>query len=256
MVSQQFENFVVVGTQRTGSSLLAEQLSLHSEIACGWEWTETLAPWRKVPAMESALAGNFKQLPEAELQHIQSQIAAQTRSLGFRRLFGASNKWLLHPRFSAKLMWDRFSSHLHWFRSHPNVAIIHIVRTDDVAWLRSKYASKSTGTYVGKEYPQDLQVTIPINEAIARLTSKSWVDGQLASLGHSNPYLRVNYECFVEAQDQHLDRCFDLLGCSRRQMKTGSGELRKQAKRPDHEYIANFEELNSALLAHGFQGQQ
>ena len=37
--------FVIVGTQRTGSSALAEAISLHPMVASGWEWTNNKIPY-------------------------------------------------------------------------------------------------------------------------------------------------------------------------------------------------------------------
>lgn len=244
-------NFIIVGTQRTGSSALAERISFHPEIACGWEWTETIRRSQKVQAMASALRGDFQGLPEDERKHIHSLISDTTQWLGFRRLFGASNKWLIHPRYSAKLWWDRFETHLKWFSQHPHIRLVHIIRNNNMSWLKSKYMAKSSGAYVGKQYPEELKVTIPVGEAVARLKAKTWIDERLSSMQDSNPYLCVIYEDFAANPSHELMRCFDFLDCQAGHYAEVPGQLNKQANRSDHDYIANFEELALALESSG-----
>ena len=85
----QYENFLIVGTQRTGSSALAEIINTHPEIACGWEWTEHMPYLNKLKALERGLAGDFRDLDQKTQRHIVESIKPETRWLGFRRLFGA-----------------------------------------------------------------------------------------------------------------------------------------------------------------------
>ncbi|MEM9622341.1 MAG: sulfotransferase [Pseudomonadota bacterium] len=243
--------FVIVGTQRTGSSALAEKISFHPQIACGWEWTETVPVWRKVATMTAALNGDFVGLPEAERKHIESSLDSSTQWLGFRRLFGASDKWLFHPQYSIKLWWDRFTAHRKWFAAHPHVRLIHIVRSNNIGWLKSKYLSRSSGSYVGAKYPEELRVTIPVGEALSRLRAKDYVDRCLADLAKTNPYLPIVYEDFADDSDRELRRCFEFFECSVQAYQARQGQLNKQASREDEEYIANYEELSSALKSAG-----
>lgn len=246
-MAQSYNNFLMVGTQRTGSSALAEAINTHPQISCGWEWTERTAFLSKLSAMEDGLRGNFKHLEPRTRDHIESSMGSETRWLGFRRLFGASNKWVMSPRFSLKLLSDRFDAHRRWIRSHPELRLIHIVRTNDVAWLKSKFVAKDQKSYVGSEYPEDLKVQIPISEAKARVTAKHWLDEQLAALATSNPYLRVDYESMASDLPAEAQRIASFLDCDPAALALENTIIKKQSTRSDKDYIANYDELCSAL---------
>jgi hypothetical protein len=53
------KNFVIVGTQRTGSTALFNLLNIHPEIACGAEWTYNRSWHEKIEVFERALRGDF-----------------------------------------------------------------------------------------------------------------------------------------------------------------------------------------------------
>ncbi|MGI9284182.1 MAG: hypothetical protein ACR2P1_02230, partial [Pseudomonadales bacterium] len=57
-------NFIIVGTPRTGSSALAQIVSFHPSVACGWQWTARVPWWKKVKVAQCGLSGDFTQLPE------------------------------------------------------------------------------------------------------------------------------------------------------------------------------------------------
>ena len=53
------KNFIIVGTQRTGSSALAEFIGLHPKICCGGEFTLRLPKNNKITAAKRAFVGDF-----------------------------------------------------------------------------------------------------------------------------------------------------------------------------------------------------
>ncbi len=62
------KKFILFGTQRTGSSALAELIGLHPDIACGWEWKQRIPRNRKILAVEMALSGDFSYIPGEEVE--------------------------------------------------------------------------------------------------------------------------------------------------------------------------------------------
>ena len=132
------KNFLIVGTQRTGSSALAEMLGLHPEITCGWESTRSVPFFRKIAVTQEVFSGNFVNLRKEEKEYVSALHNSNKTALGFRRLFNSSDKWTLHPRYAPALIKDRLESHIHWLTNkRPDVSIIHMVRTDNLAWLKS-----------------------------------------------------------------------------------------------------------------------
>ncbi len=252
MTAASYHNFVIVGTQRTGSSALAERIGLHPHVACGWEWTESFRVFDKLGAMERGFAGDFSRLRDHERQHMNTCCDDATRWIGFRRLFGASDKWCFHPRYSLKLMTDRMDDHLRWFKAHPEVNVIHVIREDNVAWLRSKFVARESNSFAGEEYPEDLAVHIPRKEALARLRSKRWVDETLKELEGTNPYLRVTYEALSADIEQSSTEALQFLGAEPSLCPTSGASLNKQATRTDSEYIANYDALVEYLEYEGY----
>ena len=242
------KNFVLVGTQRTGSSALAELIGFHPCIACGWEWTLRVARNQKILAAEKALAGDFSLLPEMERAYMNKILRPENTWLGFRRLFGSSDKWLLHPKFAPALWFDRLESHLDWLRSRPDIHIIHLRRDNNVAWLKSKYFSKKSGSYVGKTYPDDITIKVSLRESVARIKSKMWVDQRLSTLKDSNPYHQVWYEDFSNDKIAATFSIYQFLGCDEGDVSISMDSGRKrQSSGPLSKGILNYSELVSLL---------
>ena len=240
-------NFVIVGTQRTGSSTLGEAVGLHPDVACGWEWTQRTLWWKKLKLAEQALDGDFSGLLPHHREYMTKVFGAETEWLGFRRLFGASNKWLYHPRYSLTLLRDRFEAHIGWFRARPNLHIIHIIRRDNLDWLKSKFVAGKTNAFIGSAYPEDLKVTIPIQEAIARIRAKHWIDIRLASLKNSNPYIPIIYEDILQNRQAVVKNALEFMQCDSDILPVSEGEIKRQSTGSTRDYIANYEQLVAAL---------
>lgn len=243
--------FLVVGTYRSGTSAIVEAIGRHPLILCGMEWTHRLPLWRKISVGRAALSGDFTGLLAKNRSQIDESITAQKTAIGFKRLFRASNKWLLHPKLAPALAVDRFEAHLRWLRNDPSIRIVHVVRQDNVAWLRSKVLADATGRYSGEQYPDDLQLSISISEARRRVATKVWIDGRLASLSITNPYCRVSHEAF--SQDNHAIAAgiVRFLGCDPADLP--QAELRHQPQsRASHAVLTNADEIRRRLgqLAH------
>lgn len=244
-----YDNFLITGTQRTGSSALAEALGTHPLIACGWEWSEHCAWRRRLRVAATGLQGDFALLGSNDRAHMESIMGPEVRWIGFRRLFGASDKWLGHPRFSVKLWWDRFERHLRWIRQRPALRIIHVRRNDPMEWLKSKYMARSTNQYVGAEgteYPS-IRVAIPLREARARVRAKQWIDARLASLAATNPYLCIEYEAMTDDLFAAAARGAGFLDCDPARLALDRTVIRKQSSGDGRQYISNYDELMDDL---------
>ena len=246
-------NFLIVGTQRTGSSAVGEAIGLHPEITCGWEWTLRVPPHRKLGVAERALAGDFSVLDDEDREHMNRVCRQEKLWLGFRRLFRSSDKWVVHPRLAPALWIDRLESHLSWLARHPETHIVHITRTDNVEWLKSKEMSRMNKTYWGREYDSDAKIEIDLGEAVKRSISKNWVDRRLGTLSETNPYLRINYEDFFSNIEQGVTRLFDFFRCDGTKAKLEERKAKRQSNRQTFEYISNYEELVAVLEERGLR---
>lgn len=243
-------NFLIVGTQRTGSSALADAMGTHPHIACGWEWTQRGWLANKVRLAERGLKGDFSRLDAHNRAHMRQVCGEQTQWLGFRRLFRSSDKWMFHPRISPPLWVDRFEAHLNWLRTRPDIHIIHIVRGDNIEWIKSKALARENRAFVGRPYADD-PVSIHIPGAIRRLMSKNWVDDRLHTLAQSNPYLRVRYEAFVADEAAILSQVYAHLRCDPQLQPVREKKLLKQSTLNTRDYLENYDELVDALHSRG-----
>lgn len=207
--------FLIVGTYRTGSSAIGELLGLHPQILCGWETLHEVLFPKKISTAETFLAGDFRGLREQERKYVESTQTDDTVALGFRSLFRSSNKWLFRPAWAPALLADRMAGQLHWLKSRrPDIRVIHLIRTDNLAWLSSLAMAKGSGSFFGTEYPDALQVSLNLREAAKRVTTKHYIDTQLATLAQSNPYQRVIYEEFKADNSGSINRLVEFLGCN------------------------------------------
>ncbi|MEZ5595558.1 MAG: hypothetical protein R3E84_04070 [Pseudomonadales bacterium] len=113
-------------------------------------------------------------------ERIEQSLNMQARWLGFRWLFRSSDKWLVHPACSPAVWLDGLGGLTSWLARNPDIRIVHVVRRDNVAWIRSKYLSRETGTFSEGQYPEHLRITVDMGEARRRIQAKHWLDDKLS----------------------------------------------------------------------------
>ena len=245
------KKFIITGTYRTGSSALAELIGLHPDISCGWEWTGRVSwPW-KIEVGKRSLGGDFSSLTEDQKRHMESTFAVERHLyLGYRTLFRASNKWVMHPKYSAALFLDQFAAHLEWWRN-SRIAIVHIIRTDNVAWLKSVGLAKATGSYFGRVYPDKLTVKWNLKEAEKRVIAKNWIDEKLSTLRNCDvPFLQVKYEDFLADNRSSVKEVCALLNCRWPYVPVGEPAAKVQSE-SSKATIENMGELRTYLEERG-----
>jgi hypothetical protein len=210
------------------------------------EWTHHVPPWRIITAAKRALTGDYSGLPERQRQRLAAVSVHHFSAIGFKRLFRSSNKWLLHPRLAPALAVDRFAAHLQWLRRDTEVRIVHVVREDNIAWLRSKTLSDATGSYSGARYPDELRLSIPVGVARRRVRAKMWIDKHLATLCTTNPYIRVNYEDFVAQNLAVARKLAAFLGCDP-ELLPATELVHQVQSRASRATILNTDELRDSL---------
>jgi len=240
-------NFLVVGTQRTGSTALVQALNNSPEVACGGEWTQTVPWYNKIKITERALRGDLAVLAPHHIQRMDELGCSQARWVGFKLLFRSSDKWLFHPRFAPALWLDCLEDYRRWLAKRRDIHVIHIVRCDAGEWLKSKYLADATGLYGNQKYPEGIKLTIPVWRAINRIRSKNWVDGRLALLDRSNPYLRLYYEDLLACEDDALIAALRFLQCDPQRLMKAKQHREIQSRAPALDYLSNYDQLITEL---------
>lgn len=241
--------FVVTGTGRTGSSTLERVLGYHGSVAAGWEWAFKV-PWTsRVDACRRALRGDFGSLSRRDREQIQAAVTGETTWIGYKGIFRTNDKWLITPAAGVTLYLDRFRETLAWWRSEPDIHVVHIVRTDNLAWLRSKFIATKVGAFAaGTRYPEDASVTIPVRAAIKRTRMKVWVDEQLSTLSRTNPYCLIRYEDLARDLDAVTAKVHRFLGLEPQPMPAERIPQRQSAGIPIEQHVRNYEQLRDALM--------
>jgi LPS sulfotransferase NodH len=241
------KNFIVVGTQRTGSSAIAETLGLHPMVTCGWEWTVGIARHKKITSAKQGMESDFSVLNFEDQAHMATVHNDNKVWLGFRWLFSASWKWIIHPRFSPALWMDRLEDFIKWVHRYPNIHIIHVVRGNNIDWLKSVYLARKTNLYSKKKYPDGLKVYIPEWEALYRIRAKKWIDERLNTIKGKNPFLCIEYEDFLNNPNAAAAMALNFLHCDETNVKLVSRSLKKQSKGKNSDYILNYNGLVKKL---------
>lgn len=247
------KKFLIVGTQRTGSSAIAEMIGLHPDVACGWEWTQNILRPDKVKLAERGLSGDVSWLDPHNKQHADTIMQRNTEWFGFRRLFRSSDKWLIHPKYSPALYLDRFDAHINWLRKRPDILLLHVTRRDNAEWIKSKVLAKKNNAFFGAEYNQERKVSVNITEAIKRITSKKWVDLRLSELGTMNRYMEISYEDFLADNQSVISHVHQFMGCQEIALPTKERKLAKQSTKDTREYIENYDAFINALESKGLR---
>lgn len=250
MASTARRNFLIVGTQRTGSQSLYDALNQHPDVVCVGELTHHVSYLHKLRAAEKALRGDLAELVKnrpKDKRIVLERFSGNTVWLGFKILFRSSDKWLVHPRFAPALLLDRLEAHLAWLKSRPDIHVIQLIRRDHVEWLKSKYLARATGNFMNKEYPSDMTVMIPVGRAFRSLEAKAWVDARLSSIVSTNPYHLVYYEDFLHENRTVLRSCLNFMQCDDSKLPEDPKFIRRQSTKSAAEYILNYAELDRAL---------
>ncbi|HSG98128.1 MAG TPA: sulfotransferase [Woeseiaceae bacterium] len=242
------KQFIITGTERVGSSTFANSLSYHSKIACGWEWSLRVPWWRRVKACRSAMHGDFRLLSKRHQDHMASEFSEESTCLGYRNLFRANDKWLKEPSWALSLYLDRFYDMTHWWQSDPAIHVIHIVRTNNLAWLRSKFVARKTSSFgAGNLYPDDLRLHIPVHRALKRVQMKQWLDLAISQISATNAYHVIRYEDMLTDRDSVVSDAQSFLGLEAELMPPAQIPQRQSKGIPIEQHISNYEQLYAAL---------
>lgn len=239
------KNFVITGTQRTGSTALSRLLADHPETVCGLEWNQRVSWSKRIIACQRGLRGLYQELIPKHRDHLAPQFNPENRWIGYRNLFGSNPVWLFSPSAAPSLIRDRFRECIEWWR-RDDIAIIHVTRADNLAWLRSRLKARQDKSYwANRPYSND-QVYIPVSLAKKTIEMKNWLDSQLAALQHTNPYLNIRHEDLNDIE-QCASAVQNFLGISRRAAPAMPAVQSSGVSVEQH--LANYPALRKAIAA-------
>jgi hypothetical protein len=141
------KHFIIVGTQRIGSTPMGESLDFRPRIACGGEWTLAVSWYLKPQVAEPNICRRFFILLQRQQADAARMMIGRIVWLGFKVLSRSSGEWLVHPRIAPALWLDRLKGYIASLARRPEIRVMHIVRCDNVAGLQSRPLSSKSGLY-------------------------------------------------------------------------------------------------------------
>lgn len=228
--------FVIVGTARTGTTMLISLLNAHSQAmsfgeifrspdAIGWD----VSGYAK-PENQDALV-IYRHDPLRFLQKtIYRKWKPGQRAMGFKLFY-------YHARetpFSA--IWD-------YLRTETDIRIIHIKRRNILAQYLSLQRAHLTNQWTDHDSSGTAEsLHLSVEDCRRHFI---WVNAQEAETDTffvHHPLLQLEYEALIADRDGQMRRVQDFLGLDRQHLKPGT---RRQRRRPLSTEIANYAELKA-----------
>jgi LPS sulfotransferase NodH len=239
--------FVILGIQRTGTTLLVRLLDAHPEVVCVGELFQSKsAPVdHDLPRYRGYVADSMGRRLLAPL------LCRRSVHRYLDRIYGT----LQVPAFGFKLMLDQV-------RRYPAVAaylrekdfrIIHVVRENLLKTHVSRLRARQTGIYASTEPLPGTQVSIPTASLAGDLDALARENRALESLtaGLGLTQISVSYEAITGDRSQGLSRILSFLGVD------ATVELESQLVKltPDElsRAVENYEEMAAALAGSDYE---
>jgi len=249
--------FVLVGTQRSGTTLVRSALGSHPDVLClGEVFFLNKADRRSGrPAMGKGLSAGFSAWKELSYQSYLEQ--SMTRRWGHWLFRGHLTRRYLNglystPGYSAvgfKLMANqarKFPAVVPYIEEN-GIRVVHILRENPFDILLSRLSMKARGYAHSTSRTNDaVTVYVPLDRLVAELRSirnegLHWKE----LFENRSPYLLMTYERFVQNRDAASSDLLSFLGVDASvQLRS---ELTKLNTLPASELVQNFDEVKACI---------
>ena len=230
--------FVIVGTQRTGTTLIRTSLSSHPDIHCAGEaFLLGKRPYRQADGYwhysRQSLSRRIKSLISPKLS-----AAAYLNELYFDGDFAASGFKLMLSHCKARpYLWPLLKEH--------NVKAILVRRVNPIKTLVSRRTAAKSGVYHVSGSHNAPTIKIDTNNLIADLDSiENEAPIWRKMLGETTNYLDIAYEDYLQDQPGTNQKLLDFLKVRRAPL---TSKLKKVNPNDLRKLIENYEEAAAAL---------
>ena len=219
--NRNYQKVVILGRQRTGSSLLVWLLRSNARVEIPGEVFRLL----KGSSCREVWKRTFgRHLP-------------WVRYVGFKIFY-------YHPEDSQdREVWDLILS-------DPTIKIIHIKRKNLLRTYISKLIAQKTGAWNSRQEgspidKEDKQVTVDVEHCIAELRDTiSWENTYGKKMFPQHPYMELTFEDLTGNLQYTIDAIMEFLGLKSMQVKS---KLKRQNPEKLEDLVYNYEELANAL---------
>lgn len=220
--SPSMSRFVVLGTQRTGTTLLVTSLANHPDILCFGESFKTFQPRSKVDTRDSGYLTFREQRISRRIGHYLWRRRVTEEFLD--ELYAAE------PRAAVgfKLMFNQIGNNasIVEYLIRNDVKAINVYRDNVLKTLVSRLSAQSSGVFHATRATTRPKVVVPTESLLRRLRKlESEKDCWVRHLGNRLPMMRISYEEFVANPDHHGAQVLGFLGVSKMQLRSALAKL-------------------------------
>ncbi|WP_339338462.1 sulfotransferase [uncultured Oceanicoccus sp.] len=233
--------FVLLGVQRTGTTVLRTTLNNHSKIRCTGEVFK-IGTWN-TSAYEGDL-GYEALMRNSVAGRIRHYIARGSNTTQYLDKLYMQNGY---EAIGFKLMFNqtgRFPAIIPYLKSNK-IKLIHLVRENYLKTHISALMANKRGFHSTKAVKQ-IKLIMPVRDLVYRLDCIKNESDQWANIfSESDNYLRVTYEDFMKSRDEQISKIVDFLGIEKEEI---SSDLVKLTSDDLSEVLENYEDVKSKLL--------
>lgn len=238
--------FVILGTNRTGTTLIATSLNSHPEVVCHGEAFKTFLPRAPVDVDDSGYLRYRQESLSRRLGHYVS------RRLVVRAYLDRLYRPGPAPEFTCravgfKLMFNqlRQSREIFAYLQRNSIRAINVYRENSLKTWVSRLTARASGVFHASGSVQGAPVVVPLDDLIQRLErieaeKNAWV----SLVGDRLPLMRVCYESFVADQAGEAESMLRFVGVACLPLHS---PLRKVGEDRLQDAIANYDEVAQAL---------
>ena len=244
---QSMSRFVVLGTQRTGTTLLVTSLANHPEILCFGESFKAFRPKSNVDTRDSGYLTYRKQHLSKRIGHYFWRRRVIEKFLD--ELYTAESR----AAVGFKLMFNqvRNNDSIVAYLVANGVKAINVYRSNVLKTLVSRLSAQSSGVFHATQVATRQKVVVPTGSLLQRLQKLELEkDCWVRHLGNRLPMMRISYEGFVADPDLCGAQVLQFLGVTKIPLKSPLAKLN-----PDNlqDIVENLAEVKSVIAGSPFE---
>jgi LPS sulfotransferase NodH len=235
-------NFIVLSTQRSGSTFLTTLLNNHPEVECYGEMfmknnTRKIAyNAYRTDSFQRKFSYIFqrKKLTYSYLENFYSNIQ-NAKAAGFKLMYRQIK---------------RYPEIITWSNTH-NVKIIHLIRANTLKMIVSREIAQARGIYHSTKALEVIKVFLGLRELKIKLKKANQLVEKYRGIFANNNYLELTYESLLAEQDQQIQKLLDFLEIHN--VVTLTSHLAKINPDSLEDLIENYQEVAQSFKGTAFE---
>lgn len=234
--------FIVLSTQRSGSSFVCSLLDSHPRIRC----------LEEIFMRRNRNAITYRSYRNASLRRRLEHLLERRRSIE-SYLAGVYDAQPDLDAVGFKLMYEqvqRYPELVDWCRSN-DVMVVHLIRMNALKTIVSRQVALKRGVYLSTKPVKPVTVSLNTSRLVPELERAARLVDTNRSIFSSLPYTELFYEHFLARRGEELGRVLSFLGCDDDVQLTS--DLVKTSPDSLATLIDNYEDVRRRLAGTRFE---